>query len=94
MNNYYLYACLNAHQNFTHFVTSVDGLLGVKAEAKLKRLASRLTTKWREPYLRTCRYLKCRAAVHHCIHRYRFPVSQIIVTCPQWEERVVLHLFW
>ena len=51
----------------------MDGLLGVEAEATLKRIASRLVQKWTDPYSRTCRYMKSRVAItlvpvtHRCI---------------------------
>ena len=45
----YLNACLNERRHFTPFVASLDGLLGVEAEATLKRVASRLTQKWQGP---------------------------------------------
>ena len=43
----YLEACLQQRQHFYPFVASVDVLLGVEATATPKRLASRLTTKWK-----------------------------------------------
>ena len=43
----YLDACLQKLQHFSPFFASVDGLLGVVAAATLKRLASRLATKWK-----------------------------------------------
>ena len=49
----YLDACLNKQRHFTHFVTSVDGLLGVEAEVTLTRIDSRLAHKCQEPYSRT-----------------------------------------
>ena len=45
----YRNACLNERRHFTPFVASLDGLLGVEAEATLKRVASRLTQKWQGP---------------------------------------------
>ena len=59
----YLHACLNERWHFTPFVASVYGLLGVEAEATLKCIASRLTTKWKEPYSRTYGYVKSRVAI-------------------------------
>ena len=41
----YLEACLQQRRHFSHFVASVDGLLGVEATSTLKRLANRLATK-------------------------------------------------
>ena len=46
----YLEACLQQRRHFSLFVASVYGLLGVEATATLKRLASCLTTKWKQPY--------------------------------------------
>ena len=45
------------------FVASVDGLLGVEATATLKRLASRMATKWKQPYSKTCGYIKSRISI-------------------------------
>ena len=41
----YLEVCLQQRRQFSPFIDSVDGLLGVEATATLKRLASRLATK-------------------------------------------------
>ena len=46
----YLEACLQQRQHFSPFFASVDGLLGVEAAATLKRIASRLASKWNQPY--------------------------------------------
>ena len=42
----YLTACLNKRRHFNPFVASVDGILGVEAEATLKCIAIRLAQKW------------------------------------------------
>ena len=81
------------------FVSSVDGLLGFKAEIKLKHNAIRLTTKWKEPYSRIFMYVKSRfvitlvQAAHCCIWRARVLASQIIVKRPQWEDGAFLYIF-
>ena len=86
----YLTACLQQRRNFSPFVASVDGLMGVEAKATLKRISSRLATKWRKPYLRTCRYVKSRTAItlvrvtHRCIRGSRVPAHQISVQRTQW----------
>ena len=46
----YLEACLQQRRNFSPFVALVDGMMGVEATANLKRLASRLAIKWKQPY--------------------------------------------
>ena len=42
----YLEAYLQQRRHFSPLVASVDGLLDVEAAATLKKIASRLTTKW------------------------------------------------
>ena len=59
----YLEACLQQRRNFSSFVASVDGLMGVEATATLKRLASCLATKWKQYYSKTCGYVKSRIAM-------------------------------
>ena len=41
----YLNTCLNERRKFTPFITSVDGLIGVEAEATLELIASGLAQK-------------------------------------------------
>ena len=78
----------------------MDGLLEVEATANLKRIASRLATKWRHPYSRTCGYVKSRVeitlvrATHRCLRESRVPAHRISVHRPQWEDGVGLNLFW
>ena len=50
----YLEAFLQKRLQVLTFVVSVDGILGVDAEANLKRIISRLETKWQQPYSRMC----------------------------------------
>ena len=50
----YLEACLQQRRHFFPFVALVDGLLGMGAAETLKKLSSRLATKWKQPYLKTC----------------------------------------
>ena len=69
----YLEACLKQRWHLSPFVASVDGLLGVEATANLKRIASRLATKWKQFCSKTCGYVKSRIvitlvrATHRCI---------------------------
>ena len=46
----YLNACLNERLHLNPFVASVNGLLGVKAEATLKHITICLIKHWKEPY--------------------------------------------
>ena len=63
----------------------VDGLLGVDEEVLLKGIASRLATKWKQPYSRMCGYVKSRVAItlvratHHCIQVSWVPAHKITV---------------
>ena len=50
----YLVPYLQQRRHFSPFGASVDGLVGVEATATLKRLSSRLATKWKQPYSKTC----------------------------------------
>ena len=59
----YLDACLKQRIQFTPFLVSVDGLLGVEREGTLKCIAICLTMKWKEPYSHTCGYVKSRIVI-------------------------------
>ena len=95
----YLEACLQKSRNFSPFVASVDGLLWVEATANLKRIASLLTSKWKQPYSKTCGYVKSRIDItlvrstHRCIRVSRVPAHKISVQIPQWEDGARLALF-
>ena len=90
----YLEACLQQRRHFSPFVALVYGLLGVDATATLKRIPSCLATKWRQPYSKTCGYVKSRVAItlvratHCCLRGSRVPAHQISVQQPQWEDGV------
>ena len=81
----YLEACLHQSRHSSPFFASVDGLLGVEETATLKRLASRLSTKWKQTYSKTCGYVKSRIAIalvwatHRCILVYRVLAHRISV---------------
>ena len=95
----YLEACIQQRRQFSPFVASVDGLLGVRATATLKRIASRLASKWKQPYSKTCGYVKSRIAItlvrstHRCIRGSRVPAHKISVHRRQWEDGAGLALF-
>ena len=46
-NKKYLKNCINECQHFTTFISLVDGLLGVEADAMLKCISIRLTQQWK-----------------------------------------------
>ena len=95
----YQEACLQQRRNFSPFVASVDGLLGVEATATLKRTARRLATKWKQSYSKTCGYVKSRIAItlvratHCCIRGSRVPARRISVQRPKWEDGSGINLF-
>ena len=84
----YLEACLQQLRHFSPFFALVDGLMGMEAEATLKRTASCLTKNWQQPYSRMCGYIKSRIAItflratHQCIRGYRETAHRISVHCP------------
>ena len=77
----------------------MEGILGVEAEATIKRIAIRLTQKWKDSYSCNCRYVKIRAAItivratHRCIWGGRVLASHISVIRPQREDGTGLQLF-
>ena len=81
----YLEACLQQRQHFSPFVASVDGLFRVEATYTLKRIASSLASKWKQPYLKTCGYITSSItitlvrAMHRCIRGLRVPAHRISV---------------
>ena len=95
----YLEACLQQRQHFSPFVASLDGMLGAEATATLKRIASRLATKWKQPYSKTCGYVNSRFAItlvratHRCIRGSQVPAYRISVQQSQWGDGVGLNLF-
>ena len=94
----YLEACLQQRRHFSPFVESADEPLGVEAKATLKRLSSRLATKWKQPYSKTCGYVKSRIAItlvcatHRYIRGSRVPTHWISVHRPQWEDGAGINL--
>ena len=86
----YLDSCLQQRQHFSPSEELVYSLLGMETEATLKRLVSRLPTKWKQPYSRTCGYVQSRVAItliratHCCIRGSQMPAIQISVQRPQW----------
>ena len=64
---------LQKHRQFFPLSVSVDGLLGVEADAMLKCISIRLETKCKQPYSQSYGYIKSRVAItlvfvtHHYI---------------------------
>ena len=97
--NKYLEYCLQQRRQFYSFVISVDGPLVAKADATLKLLASRLTTKRWQPYFCTFGYVRSRfystmvRATHRCIWRSHVLAILISFQQPQWEDGAGLHIY-
>ena len=95
----YLEACLQQCRNFSPFVASVDRLLGVEAKNHPEKDTKSPEKKWRQPYSRTCGYVKSRVAItlvratHRCIRGSRMPAHKISVQRSQWEDGASLNLF-
>ena len=95
----YLEAFLWKCHHFYPLVSSMDGIPGVEADAKLKRISTRLASKWKQPYCRTCGYVKSRVAItlvratHRCIRGSRLTSYNISAQQLQWECSADIHLF-
>ena len=95
----YLEHCLQQSRHFSPFAAFIDGLLGVEATATLKRIASRLASKWRQSYSKTSGSVKGRIAItlvratHRCIVGTRVPAHKISVQIPKWEDGAGLAFF-
>ena len=65
----------------------------------MKRISVCLATKWKQPYSRTCGYIKSRIAItlvrdtHRCIWGSRMPLQRIILQCLYWEDVAGLNIF-
>jgi hypothetical protein len=53
----YVDACLARRRTFTPLMFSVDGLRGTEASAATKKLASRLSAKWKRAYSKVCGFV-------------------------------------
>ena len=56
----YLQPCLDARQDFTPLVFSVDGVRGIEAARASKRCAALLSKKWRRTYSHVCGFVRSR----------------------------------
>ena len=97
--NNYLESCIQKFHHLSPFIVLVEGILGVEAEAPLTLTSIQLVTKWKQPYYRTCIYVKIRfastlaKATHRCILGSQVPAHKIIVKRPHSEDRAGLYLF-
>ena len=90
-----IFASVESYGLLVEIPTEVDysnyGLLGHEADCFLKRIASRLSRKWRQPYSVTCNHVRLRVniaairATHLCLRGSRIPPSRISKR-PAWED--------
>ena len=59
----YVDACLARRRTFTPLVFLVDGLQGGEASEATKRLASRLSAKWKRTYSEVCGFVRSRLSI-------------------------------
>ena len=96
---YYRQSFLHKRCHFPPFFASADILLLVEVESMLKRLAGRIANKWKQPYFRTCGYVKSRIAItmvcmnHHYVQGPQVPECNSSVHWSQWEDGAGLHLY-
>jgi hypothetical protein len=94
----YLKACLEQRRHFTPLVFSVDGVLGSEAKAASKRLAARLSEKWKRPYSEVCGFVRSRLSVSlvrsmsSCLRGARDPAANNIGRAT-WDSGTGLALY-
>ena len=92
-------SCIYQPCNVSPLMVSVEGLVGTESEDTLKRLSSRLSSKWWQPYSHTCGYFHSRVAItmgwvtHCCIRRSQVTVGRISVQRPQWVDGSGLNIY-
>ena len=88
----YLEACLQQLRYFSSFSVSVDRLMGVEAEAALRRISSLLATKYQQIYSNTCGYIKIIImitlvrATHWYIQGSMVTAHRISMKLLQWDD--------
>ena len=64
----------------------------MEATDTLKKVANRLASKWKQPYSKTCGYVKSRISItlvrstHRCIRGSPVPAHKVSVQRPKWED--------
>ena len=93
----YSVACTTQRRHFTPLVFSVDGMVGMEAQAAIKRLASLLSAKWKRPYAETCTYVRSRISISlvraasHCLRGSRDRTAR--VSYATWETGTGMGLY-
>ena len=93
----YVDACLARRRTFTPLVFSVDGLRGGEASAATKRLASRLSAKWKRTYSEVCGFVRSRLSItlvrttSLCLRGARYPTAR--ANHATWDSGAGLSLY-
>lgn len=93
----YLEPCDRQRRHFTPFVASCEGLMGREADTFMKRLALKLSEKWKQPCSQTAGFVRTRFAIslvrakNRCLRGSRIPTSAISQRV-DWEDGAGLHL--
>ena len=93
----YVDACLARRRTFTPLVFSVDGLRGTEASAATKKLASRLSAKWKRTYSEVCGFVRSRLSItlvrttSMCLRGSRDPTAR--ANHATWDTGVGLALY-
>jgi hypothetical protein len=88
---------LARRRHFTPLVFSVDGMMGVEAKAASKRLAARLSFKWKRQYSEVCGFARSRLALalvrstSLCLRGARDPTAR--ATPATWDSGTGLSLY-
>jgi hypothetical protein len=93
----YVDACLARRRTFTSLVFSVDRLRGTEASAATKKLASRLSAKWKRTYSEVCGFVRSRLSItlvrttSMCLRGSRDPTAR--ANHATWDTGVGLALY-
>jgi hypothetical protein len=93
----YVEHCVARRRTFTPLVFSVDGLRGEEASAATKKLASRLSAKWKRTYSQVCGFVRSRLSItlvrttSQCLRGARDPTAR--ATHATWDTGTGLALY-
>ena len=93
----YQVACAERRRHFTPLVFSVDGMRGAEATAASRRLASRLSAKWKRNYSDVCSFVRSRLSIvlaqsaSQCLRGARDPTAMAMR--PTWDTGTGMGLY-
>ena len=94
----YLARCEEQRRHFAPYVADCYGLLGKETVAINKRMASKLSAKWRTAYSVTCGFVNARISIailrasHRCLRGSRVPFRHRSNMMAQWDDGAGLGL--